>query len=274
MLLYPIYFRCLFFLLFLLLTACEQVVDLDLETASPQLVVAGSITDATGPYTVKLSKTGAYFGSQQYEQVRGATVVIADNAGQQETLTETSPGTYQTNTLQGVPGRTYTLSVLAAGISYTAQSTMPYPVFLESLELEYEEAGFMEDVDGNTAGYVVTAHLEDPAGIKNYYRFRIFLNGEPKDDQIYLLDDDLSDGKRIAYDLMDNYAQSGQIARVEMQCLNKTTHDYYNTLSNITGGGDGFSDAVPDNPKSNLTNGAQGYFAAYTTSIQERDIAE
>jgi len=265
----------IFVLLFLLFSSCEEVIDLDLETALPQLMVEGNITDGAGPYLVKLSKTGAYFGNQNYEQVRDATVVLTDNTGQQkETLAEISPGNYQTSTLQGVAGRTYILTITTAGKTYTAQSTMPYPVPLDSLGLEYVESGFDEDAAGNTKGYEVKAHFQDPLGIKNYYRFKLYLNNEYKYKEIYLQDDDLSDGKKIAYELEANYAQVGQRVRVEMLGIDKATYNYYNTLSNIIGGDNGFIDAVPDNPKSNLSNGALGYFAAYSINHNERMVAE
>jgi len=77
-----------------------------------QLVVEGLITDQPGPYVVKLSTTVSV--SDQLGEsaaVSGATVVISDDGGHQETLTEKESGSYYTSSLQGRIGASYTLTI-------------------------------------------------------------------------------------------------------------------------------------------------------------------
>src|SRR5947208_3154005 len=87
--------------------ACVTEYQPETKTLSSSLVVEGSVTNQVGPYTVKLSRTADYTQGGINLLEAGATVIIADNTGQQETLTETSTGSYQTKAsgLLGVAGR-------------------------------------------------------------------------------------------------------------------------------------------------------------------------
>jgi hypothetical protein len=55
-------------------------------------------------------------------------------------------------------------------------------------------------------------------------------------------------------------------AIVELLTLDKSTYDYYSTLSNVLTEGDTgppMMMTTPANPNSNLSNGALGYFGAF-----------
>src|SRR4051812_5546417 len=82
--------------------SCQKVVNLDLAGTSPQYVVEGSITNAAGPYTVMLTKTIDISKDNNYPAITNAVVVIADNAGTTDTLSQSGPGRYVTKTIQGV----------------------------------------------------------------------------------------------------------------------------------------------------------------------------
>ena len=70
-------------LLFLLtaLYSCKKVVQIDLNSANPQIVIVGEITDTTGPYGVYITKTVNFSDSNSYPHVSGATVQITFSAG-------------------------------------------------------------------------------------------------------------------------------------------------------------------------------------------------
>ena len=72
--------------LVLALTSCEKVINIDLNTASPNIVIEGIIDNGPGPYRVKLSKTGSYFNQPVLPPVSGAQVIISDNTGIIDTL--------------------------------------------------------------------------------------------------------------------------------------------------------------------------------------------
>ncbi|HEX7413182.1 MAG TPA: DUF4249 family protein, partial [Bacteroidia bacterium] len=119
----------------LFLTSCTKVINIDLNSANPNIVVDAEITDQPGPYTVNLTQTVNFSDNNVFPAINGATVVISDNAGNSNTLTETVPGSgnYVTSTLQGTVGRAYSISISYNGKTYTAMSTMPGPVALDSV---------------------------------------------------------------------------------------------------------------------------------------------
>ena len=93
-----------------LVLSCVTEYQPDTITIPPSLVVDGLITDQPGPYTVKLTRTADYTVRSLNLLETGATVVVSDNAGNQERLVE-STGIYSTKTIQGVAGRTYKLTI-------------------------------------------------------------------------------------------------------------------------------------------------------------------
>jgi hypothetical protein len=108
-----------------LFPACKKVIDVDLNSAAPHIVIEGTMSDQPGPYFVKLSKTVNFSDANTFPTVSGALVKITDNIGTTEILTETNPGTYSTSSaLIGIVGRTYTLTVNSEGKEYSASSAI------------------------------------------------------------------------------------------------------------------------------------------------------
>lgn len=248
--------------------SCEDVIEIDLDNIDPKLVIEGIITDNQGAFTVKLSKTGDYFEPGIYPDVSDAVIVISDNSGNTETLQETEAGFYKTENTQGITDVTYFLSVNSDGKEYTARSLMPEKVNINTLSYEYIEATPRFD-----EGYIIYCHFIDPVGA-SYYRFKIFLNGILLNDSENLLirDDKIFEGNEVEIPLMTETFSVNDTITVELLSINKETYNYYKTLINIVGGNTGggpagqMSGSTPANPESNLSNGAMGYFSAYTVS--------
>ena len=66
--------------------SCQKVIDIDLNSAAPQIVIEGSISDQPGPYTVKITKTVNFSETNIFPAVSGAAVTVSDDAGNSETL--------------------------------------------------------------------------------------------------------------------------------------------------------------------------------------------
>jgi|WetSurMetagenome_2_1015567.scaffolds.fasta_scaffold05674_4 hypothetical protein len=232
-------------------SSCQKVIDLELNTSSSQIVIQGNIYDQTGPYTVKISKSVNFDESNVYPAVIGAMVVISDNAGNSDTLTETSSGIYTTSVLQGVPGRTYTLTVKTDGQTYTASATLPDAVEINSIYMEKSRFGNDEQV---------TIDFTDPANVDNYYRLIEFINNIQQD-QFYATSDKLYEGEKISYSFMsqdsDSKLETGDKVTIWLECVDKFVYEYFRTA-----GSEGGQSASPANPTSNISNGALGYFNA------------
>ncbi len=253
---------CLFILPFVLY-ACTKVINVNLNDAAPQIVVEGIITNNPGPYQVKITKTVNFDASNSFPPVSGATVKITSNGGViQDVLTETSPGIYTTHSIQGIPGLTYLLYITVGSQTYTATSTMPQPVPLDSISFQHTTR--VNRIDINTI-----PNYKDPLNIKNYYSFEQYVNSR-KLKFTSVFDDRLSDGRYINVALRtdSSYINIGDTVLLKMNCIDKATYDYFYTFAQVAGNNN-FQSASPSNPVSNISNNALGYFTAYTTQTKK-----
>lgn len=260
-------FRLLYFpITALLLSSCEKVIDIDLNKADRKIVIEGIITDQPGTHTIKLTQSVNYNEANTFPAVSGAVVIIRDNAGNTETLTESLPGIYTTNTIQGVSGRTYTLGVTVGETTYTAISTMPEAVSIDTL--------LIEELNGpHGSEKIIKAQYTDPAGIANFYRFILFRNNI--EELTFIADDRLQDGAVITYPLFsrsDEFSiRTGDTLIVHLQSIDKSVYEYFRTLNELSNGAShGGSASLPANPLTNIDNEALGYFSAH--SIRTKTI--
>ena len=247
----------------ILLVSCTKVINVNLNNASPNIVIEGNIND--GPYQVKLTQTVNFSDPNLFPPVTGATVRITDvTAAFTDSLTEAVPGIYKTkNLMQGVPGHQYQLFVSSNGQIYTASSTMPLPVTLDSVSF------YSSSIFGKTRTNAV-ANYQDPAGIANYYTYAEFVNGQQVD-RTFVFSDRLSDGKYLHVQLFnDSTINPGDKVRVEMHCVDNPVWQYFNTLGEAKGNNS--QSVTPANPVSNISNNALGYFSAQTVQIKEADL--
>ena len=245
-------------------SACEKVVTLDLRDAGPRLVLEGTLADDGQPCTVRASRSTGFGESGAVPAVTGAVVTLSDDAGGLETLAETSPGQYRGRTVRGQAGRRYTLRVAVDGQTYVAAATLPPAVPLTGLRAE--KTGIGEAIG-------VVPEFVDPAGRRNYYRFRQYRNGR-LNKLLFVQTDEFTDGKANAAALggvasggpgtneADQLA-TGDSVRVEMQNLDPGAYEYFRTLSQIQQSNPMVS-TTPANPLSNFSGGVLGYFSAYS----------
>jgi hypothetical protein len=251
-----------FFFFLLLLASCTKVISVNLNNANPNIVIEGNVNNGPGPYQVKLTQTVNFSDPNFFPPVTGAAVQITDaTAGYTDSLTETLPGTYTTNNLaQGVPGHQYQLFVSTNGQTFTASSTMPLPVTLDSLSF------YSSTIFGNNRTNAVV-NYQDPAGIANYYTYTEYVNGRQVD-RTFVFSDRLSDGKYVHVQLFNDSAiNAGDIVRVEMHCVDNPVWQYFNTLGQAKGNNS--QSITPANPVSNISNNALGYFSAQTIQVKE-----
>lgn len=257
------------------LVSCEEVIDLDLGSSEPKIVIEGTITPDEGPHRLLIHQSVDYGERNQFPPVSGASVRIKDEDGAEEMLEEVEEGVYLIQDLQGENGKTYNVEVQYGGKSYNATSSLPKTVIpLQSLEYVFEEETlFIEE------GYYLTAYFLDPGDEVNYYRLKIFVNGEPyyferddnlvKDDNFWLVNDKFFNGKTMDYEF-PHKLKVGDRVDVELHQVDRSTYDYYRTLVDLMG----FGGVAPANPLSNWSNGALGYFGAVSVTYASIVIEE
>jgi hypothetical protein len=243
------------------LMSCEKEVDLDLNTANSKIVIEGEVAQDQLA-TVKLSKTVNFSDANNFPAISGAEVTITDNLGVTEILKETSPGIYSATKLKGEIGKNYTMIVKAEGKTFTAISKMPNPIKLTGLKTQLSTfAAPGQEV----TNYVIYPQFIDPVEIGNNYRF-IQSNKEKTDKSIFVANDNVGNGEPNTRPLFSQSfeVKLGDVVMVEMQCLDKPVFEYFYSLLSIANNGPG-GGATPTNPVSNISNGALGYFSAYTS---------
>ncbi|MFC2152220.1 DUF4249 domain-containing protein [Bacteroidota bacterium] len=241
----------------LFFASCEEVIDINLDSAEPHIVIEGTITNEKGPYTIKITRTTDYFNPTESSKVSSAIVNISDDQGNEETLVETSPGIYQTSTIEGVIGRTYYLNVNIDGTEYKASSYMPDTTYIDFIS--YDNATAFQ---GEPEDYYVLTFFHDIENIENYYRLKLYINSE-LDEFIYLTDDEWQDGLDITFGLLAEKAVIGDTIVIELMNIDQQVYDYYTTLNSLLEDMFIFA-STPANPNSNISNGALGYFGAYS----------
>ncbi|MFN8287282.1 MAG: DUF4249 domain-containing protein [Chitinophagales bacterium] len=240
-------------------TACTEKIDLSLESAVPQLVIEGNISDQPGPYYVILSMSKVYNDTSQLEGLSGATVIVNDDAGNIDTLGELYPGLYATNTIQGTVGRTYHLQVTANGKTYDTYCPMHVPVPIDTI-LITEETNFQGDTK-----LVGQIQIHDPAGLGNAYRVVSQLQGYTSSG-FSVHGDRLWDGKIRNFDVPHSGFAPGDTLTVQLWSIDQKVYQYFrefNQNQNNFG-----APAAPANPNTVYTPSALGYFSAHSISTR------
>lgn len=247
----------------IIFSSCEKVILVDLNSTDPKIVIEAEIADQSY-CTVKLSQTVNFDQPNVFPAVTGATIKLSDNLGNTETLIEASAGNYIGATLSGVPGRIYNIEITTNGKTYKASSTMPQALNIDTL--------IIEDYTGHISGKVVNAKYTDPLNTVNFNRFLLFVNSVNKG-LVVINDDRILNGEVISQPIPAPSEQiiklnTGDTVLVYLQTIDEGAYEYFRTLKQLIGGG--HSGPAPANPRSNIDNGALGYFSAY--SVKSKSI--
>jgi hypothetical protein len=251
--------RSVAILLGIAMIGCIDPIRLVTEEGAGSLVIDGVITDQPGPQVIKLSRS-INFDNTRVLRVypvpeQKAIVTIKDRQGVVENGQEVQPGTYQFNTIQGVVGHTYELSIQTAdGNMYVSQPETMRPVpSIEKIDFEFK---FYDHLFINAAGnprilpmdaFFIYVTVNDPSEKGNYYRwqsdgiFEFFsLNDNPAikqcwapvprlESKIEIEDDTNINGKSfrqlvcvIPYDRPTQY-----LVKIRQQSLTEAAHNFW-----------------------------------------------
>lgn len=247
-------------------SSCEKVINIDLKNAEPRLVIEGSIDDSGSPATVTISKSAMFSAGNSYPKVSGAVVTVTDNLGNEFSLTENETGIYSNASLTGVIGRTYHLSIMLDGKTYTAASTIPRKAKLDSLLVENNPFG--EGIAGGEAEKWIGVVYRDPVGYGDNVQVVQTING--KEDRLtHVQDDFYSDGGLTLFFIPTGKIKikSGDVVTVELRFVDKNVFRYLLGIQNLNEG-----ITIPENPNSNISGNVLGFFSAYTSQKIESII--
>ncbi len=246
-----------------LLSSCTEVIDIPLEDADRKVVVQASLYNVPGFSQVVLMQSGSFYEPGDYPLLSDAAVTISDEEGNSQLLEETQAGVYSLPSLIGKEGMKYQLDIEYNGENFQSGSLMKSAVQIDSVSFEMgEEAPFRE------AGYVMQVHFTSKNPSDTYLKFRLLVN-DTLINRLYLYDGSLPRGGAGQYSFLTASFQKGDRIQIITESLDKEAFSYFDQLSELTGDAFGPPSAAPANPKSNLSGGALGYFAAVAASLKE-----
>lgn len=253
-------------LLLFTLTSCEKVIELDLAEAEPNIVIEAVLPAGDAGLKVTITKSSSYYTADLPTPVENATVILTDEAGNNYTAEYIENGRYAAALIAEI-NTTYTLEVEVENERYVAESFLPAPAKLLTIEAEYQEAlGPVEE------GYSVFFRYQDEPNVENYYRVLHYIDGVPQleGSDLQILNDSRNDGLQPRLPIFQHTFAEGENITVELIHFDRAVHDYFSALTDIiSAGGPGGGTAAPGNPPTNWSNGALGYFSAFSTDRLE-----
>lgn len=229
-------------------TSCEDVIDVDLETSEPRLVVEASINwiknTAGNIQQIKLTKTAPYFDPGVLP-ANGATVTIVDEDSNIFAFSEREmTGIYETQNFLPVLNKKYYLTIEYEGETYTGNE-----VLMPVVEIEYAEQdiapGFSEDE------IEIKAYFTDPADAENYYLYSFAVYNK------YTLDvykDEFFDGNRIFAYYSNDLKPNDEVIIQGCGISERYYNFMYTLLSQTSDQGGGPFETQPATVRGNIVN--------------------
>ncbi len=251
----------------LVFTGCEKVINVNLNSADPVVVIEGNVDASRQSAQVKISKTSSYFDQSESEMVSGADVRIALDDNESFLLPEIENGVYSLEEIPVKVGSTYHLTVHTNNGIFEGTSLLQPKVGIDTMWYYFDDPESYFD-----KSYVVHVYFDDPPKVDNYYRVKVFVNNKLKDkaDDFVIFSDRFFDGERVKIDLRNFGINPGDTVDVQLISFDEKTYDFYKTFIDLLNNNPG--SAAPANPNSNLSNGALGYFSVWTSDKQRITI--
>ena len=245
------------------LVSCEEVIEIDLNSANPVLTAEGYM-DRDSLAWVRLEYTTDYFHAEGAAAETTARVIMEAPDGASEELVHVGEGIYRGSSIRGEQYGAYGLDVEVDGVLYEGTTHMRESPDL--LKVEVQEFPFGNPHDSDEFPKLLEMSFGRIAGQDNYLMLKLSLNGESIDDPFALASDEFFDGDTIRYTaFVYPPPVSGDTLELEFFAIDEDAFRYYYQVSEAISGGMGMSTA-PYNPASNLGEGILGYFMARTRS--------
>ena len=282
----------------ILLSSCEQDMNIEIKTNDKRLLIDGEFTDDTVVHSIRLYCSGSLITGKPQTIVSGAKIYVTDGI---ETFgyieNRDTLGLYQTaGNVGGKGGHRYTLSITNIDIdndgkmdSYTANSLMAVPVKFDSIASYYGMNG--DNIEGTVSnnGYYTTFY-NGPDYLFNYF----IVNNKT----FYTLTDRLGSGELTSHELQfrtikvntprsiahgvaqafieprDTKVYQGDTICIVGLNFNKVQYEFLKEFDNNTTSNNPFIDnlydqlKIPTNLPTNIepADKAAGYFFIYSVS--------
>jgi len=163
--------------LLLSLTACEDVVQIDLDKGSKMYVIDAFIDDQGGAQTIRVLENDSYFSTTDAPVVNYAKVSVSDlTANKTYTFDYMGNGNYVYNGTEEIGGNEhlFRLSVTIDGVEYYSEETQHRKAIFDTIvPVDFEALGFGPDAPKGIYG-MVARDLMGPKA--DYYWIKTYKN--------------------------------------------------------------------------------------------------
>ena len=261
------YISLIVFTLFFL--SCEEVVNVDLDTAKPRLVIDASINWQKGNdgsfQKIILSTTTDFYGNL-VPKVSDAIVSINSKSYSWIFKEEQNPGEYLCYDFTPIIGETYTLTIVYNGEIFTATETMQSVTAIDDVK-QKNDSGF------SGKDYGIEVYFKDPIA-ENFYMVK-FMPEIYKSPSFQVIGDKLTNGNQKSWRFSDEDLKQGTRIDITHYGISEAYYNYMNKIISIassSAGGSPFQ-TPPATVRGNIVNStdaanyALGYF-----SLSEVDV--
>lgn len=249
--------------------SCEEVIDVNLNTAAPRLVIDAALKWEKGTdgsvQKIKLSTTTGFF-NQEIPKVSGATVFVTNEANDVFDFFEITPnsGEYICANFIPVLNTSYTLTVIQDGTTYTASETLMPVVPIDKVEQRNDGGILGENIE-------VKYFFTDDGQTDNFYLFREKLSSY-QIPQYGVSRDEFYQGNQIFGIYSNEDLKSGDELDITISGISQGYYNYMQVLLSIAGttGGSPFQ-SPPATVRGNIINTTNpdafvlGFFSASET---------
>ena len=258
------YLSVVIFIIFIF-TSCEEVINIELNTANPSLVIEGQLfKDST--CLVRLTRTASYFSPEEPMFVENARIILYDGTIFDE-LNYSGNGIYTGESIIGTEGKNYQVEIECEGTIYEGISYMPQKTDIISLSYSKSQSQSVLNPSGKTV-FTITCRFIDNPDEDNCYMVRFMTDDGMAEDSYYLLTEvKANDGIINKIENVISFSESifydGGEIEVQVFSIDKSVYNYFLQLNDILFWKRRVMPPTPYNPVSNINNGALGYFAAW-----------
>ncbi|SFZ94542.1 protein of unknown function [Flaviramulus basaltis] len=263
-----IYFKSLIILFTIIFTSCTDVIDVDVPTSEPRLVIEATIEWEKGTtgneQLIKLSTSVPYFSSTTNNIVTGASVKITNDADDTEfVFIDQNDGNYINSSFIPVLNEAYTLEVINDGETYIAHETFVPVVDIAEIT-QTREDGFDSDV------LEVNVLFDDPEDEENFYFLKFQKEGDILP-ELFDISDEFTNGNQMTIfyereedeDINQEEFEVGDVVDIEFYGVSEPFYNYIRLLiEQYESVGDPFS-TTPVALRGNCTNPSNPDYYAF-----------
>ena len=282
-----------------IISACEDVVDIELDEFEPELVFDAWVTDMDEPQVITLSQTQNFFNADETPRINEAVVNLTRDDGVVFPFAFTENGRYvydpASNGILGVVGNSFELNVDIGGVSFCASSTINRVPVIDSIGVEFREEDLFSD-----EGFFTQFFARDFVGQGDAYWIQTFKNGEFRNNprELNIAFDAGFDGgsgvdgivfispiRELINPMDENFApipwEPTDTARVEIHSISQDAFQFLEIARDqITNGDNGIFALPVANTRSNILNCTSeealviGFFNVAAVTTESRVIQE